>query len=185
PSGRAATTSPPAGRPSRRLRERCERDRAAPASRRARTARSCGRSRARGRPGRRARDLSRGASAGEASARYARAFMEATRLDEATLPDYLRGLGLVRAGDRVEVEPAGDGNINWVRRARSGGHSWIVKQARPALERFPEYRVTTDRILFEARWLETVRPLDAERVCPTVVRFDPEARVLVLEDLGR
>lgn len=111
--------------------------------------------------------------------------MEATRLDEATLPDYLRGLGLVRAGDRVEVEPAGDGNINWVRRARSGGHSWIVKQARPALERFPEYRVTTDRILFEARWLETVRPLDAERVCPTVVRFDPEARVLVLEDLGR
>ena len=111
--------------------------------------------------------------------------MDATRLDEATLPDYLRRLGLVREGDRVEVEPAGDGNINWVRRARSGERSWIVKQARPALERFPEYRVTTDRILFEARWLETVRPLDAERVCPAVVCFDPEARVLVLEDLGQ
>ena len=110
---------------------------------------------------------------------------EAARLDEATLPDYLRRLGLVQPGERVAVEPAGDGNINWVRRARSGARSWIVKQARPALERFPEYRVTTDRILFEARWLEQVRPLDAEGVCPGVVRFDPEARVLVLEDLGR
>jgi 5-methylthioribose kinase len=108
----------------------------------------------------------------------------AAPLDEATLPDYLRRLGLVRAGDRVEVEPAGDGNINWVRRARSGARSWVVKQARPALERFPEYRVTTDRILFEARWLEVARPLDAEGVCPRVIRFDPEARVLVLEDLG-
>ena len=110
--------------------------------------------------------------------------MDATPLDEATLPDYLRRLGLVRVGDRVEVEPAGDGNINWVRRARSGERSWIVKQARPELERFPEYRVTTDRILFEARWLATVRPLDAEQVCPAVVRFDPEARALVLEDIG-
>jgi 5-methylthioribose kinase len=106
------------------------------------------------------------------------------RLDEENLPDYLRRLGLVGRSDRVAVEPAGDGNINWVRRARSGTHAWVVKQARPALERFPEYQVTTDRILFEARWLETVRPLDAEGVCPGVVRFDPDARVLVLEDLG-
>ncbi len=109
---------------------------------------------------------------------------EAARLDEASLPDYLRRLGLVERGDAVAVEPAGDGNINWVRRARSGGRSWVVKQARPALERFPEYEVTTDRILFEARWLATVRRFDLEGVCPAVVRFDPEARVLVLEDLG-
>jgi 5-methylthioribose kinase len=82
------------------------------------------------------------------------------------------------------VEPAGDGNINWVRRVRAGGRSWVVKQARPALERFPQYQAPTERIVCEARWLETVRPLDAGRVCPAVLAFDEAARVLVLEDLG-
>jgi 5-methylthioribose kinase len=108
---------------------------------------------------------------------------EPVRLDEASLPSYLRRLGIL-AGDPVLVEPAGDGNINWVRRVRAGPRSWVVKQARPALERFPEYRVSTERIVFEARWLETAARFDREGVCPRVVAFDPDARVLVLEDLG-
>jgi 5-methylthioribose kinase len=71
-----------------------------------------------------------------------------------------------------------------VRRVRAGARSWVVKQARLALERFPQYQAPTERIVCEARWLETVRPLDAERACPEVVAFDEPARVLVLEDLG-
>jgi 5-methylthioribose kinase len=78
----------------------------------------------------------------------------------------------------------GDGNINWVRRLRTADGSWVVKQARPALERFPEYEVSTERIVFEARFYETVAGLDAAGVCPTVLGFDAEQRVLVLEDLG-
>lgn len=112
-------------------------------------------------------------------------------LDEAALPDYLRGIGLVDAGEAVSVEKAGDGNINWVRRARvraDGGpkttRSFIVKQARPALERFPEYRVSTDRIVFEHRFYEAVRSLDTGGVCPRVIAFQEADRVLVLEDLG-
>src|SRR5690606_342831 len=105
-------------------------------------------------------------------------------LDEASLPAYLRRLGLLAPGESVRIEPAGDGNINWVRRARTADRSFVVKQARPALERFPRYRAPTARIGFEARWLETVARLDEAGVCPRVERFDPAARVLVLEDLG-
>jgi len=114
-------------------------------------------------------------------------------LTEAALPDYLRSIGVLGPGDTVSVEKAGDGNINWVRRARAAsedgaeGHStrsWIVKQARPALERFPEYQVDTARIVFEHRWYEAVAPFDAEGVCPAVHGFREEDRVLVLEDLG-
>jgi 5-methylthioribose kinase len=106
-------------------------------------------------------------------------------LQDATLPDYVRTLGLVGRAEPLVVEPAGDGNINWVRRVRApSGRSWIVKQARPALERFPEYRASTERIVFEHRWLEVARPLDRGRVCPEVVCFDEQRRVLVLEDLG-
>jgi 5-methylthioribose kinase len=91
-----------------------------------------------------------------------------------------------RPGERARLEPAGDGNINWVRRVRGEGpgRSWIVKQARPALERFPEYRVTTARILCEARYYEQTEGFDAEAVRPRVLHFDAAQRVLVLEDLG-
>ena len=107
-------------------------------------------------------------------------------LTDDSLPAYLIRRGLAPAGEMLVVEPAGDGNINWVRRVRAParGTSWIVKQARPALERFPQYHASTERILFEARWFEIARPLDRERVCPRVLDLDSGARVLVLEDLG-
>lgn len=107
-------------------------------------------------------------------------------LDDRALPDYLRALGVAGPEDRIEVEPAGDGNINWVRRARvpARGVAVVVKQARPALERFPQYQASTERIVFEQRWLEIARPLDAGGVCPAVLHFDEARRVLVLEDLG-
>src|SRR5690606_20526379 len=106
-------------------------------------------------------------------------------LDEALLPAYLRSIGLASGAEDVVVEPAGDGNINWVRRARIAGRtSIVVKQARPALERFPQYRASTERIVFEHRWLERAAPHDARGVCPRVLFFDEARRVLVLEDLG-
>jgi len=107
-----------------------------------------------------------------------------TPLDDASLAAHLVARGLLAGGDHVGVETAGDGNVNWVRRARSGARSWIVKQARPALERFPQYRASTERIVFEERWFAIARPLDARGVCPEVLDFDVARRVLVLEDLG-
>ncbi len=108
------------------------------------------------------------------------------RLDDSNLPEFLSGIGLFESRAGVRVEPAGDGNINWVRRVSTpgGGASWVVKQARPALERFPQYRVSTERIVFEARYYEVVAPFDSQGVCPRVVHFDETQRVLVLEDLG-
>jgi 5-methylthioribose kinase len=62
----------------------------------------------------------------------------------------------------------------------------VVKQARGALERFPEYKVDTARMLFEAKYFEIVRarvPALAG-VPPRVLQFDAANRVLVMEDLG-
>jgi len=105
---------------------------------------------------------------------------------EADLPGYLVTLGLLTPGEPARVEFAGEGNINWVRRVRSLARecSFVVKQARPALERFPEYRVSTLRIECEARWYETVARFDRDGVCPRVHHFDPQRKALVLEDLA-
>jgi 5-methylthioribose kinase len=109
-----------------------------------------------------------------------------TRLTDELLPRYLEGIGLLSPQEKVSVEPAGDGNINWVRRVRcrSDGRSFVVKQARPSLERFPEYQVPTERIVFEARYYEKARRLQPSPICPGVLRFDERERVLILEDLG-
>jgi 5-methylthioribose kinase len=109
------------------------------------------------------------------------------QLDDASLVPYVRSLGLLPPDRSLEVEPAGDGNINYVRRIRAAGDgSLIVKHARPTLERFPEYEAPTERLLFEYAYGEVVLELAPEEapVLPQVLHFDPEARALVLEDLG-
>ncbi len=109
---------------------------------------------------------------------------EPLHLTEANLPEYFEKSGILGSASGARVEPAGEGNINWVRRVRAGGRSWVVKQARPALERFPEYRASTERIAFERRYYARVAPFDPTGVCPRIHHFDPERCALVLEDLG-
>ncbi|MEX2205887.1 MAG: phosphotransferase [Myxococcota bacterium] len=108
-------------------------------------------------------------------------------LDDPTHPPYLVRAGLLADARGAVVEPAGDGNINWVRRVRAAnGRSLVVKQARAALERFPEYKVDSARMVFEARYFEQVRARVPARagVAPQVLWFDEPGRVLVMEDLG-
>jgi len=109
------------------------------------------------------------------------------RLNDQNLPTYLAARGLLTQPAAARVEPAGDGNINFVRRVRAAdGSTLIVKQARDALERFPEYRVTTERIVFENRYLQQAALAAPEHasLLPVVHHFDEAERVLVLEDLG-
>ena len=107
-------------------------------------------------------------------------------LTDDQLPAYLARLGLLAQPERARVEPAGDGNINYVRRVRLEGQSWIVKQARAALEKFPEYQVTRERIVFEQRFNSVVLELLPERASsiPGILNFDPENFVIVMQDLG-
>ena len=108
-------------------------------------------------------------------------------LDESTLPAYLRKIGIFTRSDRLRVEPAGDGNINFVRRVRAqSGQSVIVKHARPTLERFPEYQAPTERLVFEYRFITCIaeRAPDEAKLLPRVLHFDAEAPAIVMEDLG-
>jgi 5-methylthioribose kinase len=106
-------------------------------------------------------------------------------LNELSAVDYLRERGLLGAAEKATLTPAGDGNINWVRRVRcADGRSFILKQAREQLERFPQYRADTKRILIEYAWLQLAHPLDIDECCPRVLDFCAESRVLALEDLG-
>jgi 5-methylthioribose kinase len=108
-------------------------------------------------------------------------------LSDEGIPAYIRELGLADPDEPSSVASGGDGNINWVRRVQIGGprpRAIVLKQARPALERFPQYAAPTERLLFEARWFELARAQDSEAICPRVLALDDPNRVLVLEDLS-
>jgi 5-methylthioribose kinase len=108
------------------------------------------------------------------------------QLDAESLLPWLERCGVLACGVPARVEPAGRGNLNFVRRVRpERGPSWVVKQARPHVEGFPEFPLSSERIVFEWRYLRAAAELVPEHAAllPAVRHFDPEARVLVLEDV--
>ena len=53
-------------------------------------------------------------------------------LTDSNVAETLQRLGLLEPGEAAEVEPAGDGNINWVRRIRAPGYSASAAASRSA-----------------------------------------------------
>lgn len=108
------------------------------------------------------------------------------RLDERNLVPWLERAGLLEPGSGAQVERAGRGNLNFVRRVRPArGPSFVVKHAPPHVEGLPQYALPAGRIGFEARYARVLcELLPGAELAPRVLHFDPQACVLVMEDLG-
>lgn len=106
--------------------------------------------------------------------------------DAGPLERYLRERGVLSAADSLAaVTRAGDGNMNCTVRAVATQRSVIVKQARPWVEKYPQFAAPWDRAAREAEFYGLVAGCRAlAKVMPRLLDFDPEARVLILEDLG-
>jgi len=102
------------------------------------------------------------------------------------LTTYLVRSGFLPPGERVkELSKAGDGNMNCTVRVRAAGQSFIVKQARPWVEKYPQFPAPSDRALREAEFYGWIaqEPSLANRM-PRLLQADAESRVLILEDMG-
>jgi len=75
--------------------------------------------------------------------------------------------------------------MNCTVRVSTSAGSFIVKQSRPWVEKYPQFAAPWDRACREAEFYQLVvkRPSVASMM-PGLLSFDAEARVLVLEDLG-
>jgi len=96
-------------------------------------------------------------------------------------------LGWMKSGEHLRtLTKAGDGNMNCTLRADVGGaRTFIVKQGRPWVEKYPTIAAPADRTLIEGAFYRTIgrNPELAARM-PGMVGLDVEARLLALEDLG-
>ena len=79
----------------------------------------------------------------------------------------------------------GDGNMNMTVRVRTAGETFILKQARPYVVKYPHIPAPVERAAVEAAFYRAIADHEAVAACmPRLLGFDSEAHLLWLEDLG-
>lgn len=103
-----------------------------------------------------------------------------------SLGKFLNAAGIMANDEKlVRAEKAGEGNMNCTVRVTTDQHTFIVKQARPWVEKYPQFEAPWDRTLREMEFYQTIARNDAvARAMPRLLHADPDARLIVLEDLG-
>lgn len=82
------------------------------------------------------------------------------------------------------VQTAGQGNMNYVLRVTTSRRTFILKQSRPWVEKYPHIAAPFDRALVEAQFYGLFAGTEAAKFMPKLHGFDAESRILWLEDLG-
>ena len=106
--------------------------------------------------------------------------------DLAALASYLRQRGWLASDECLQrAEKAGEGNMNYTLRIQTSARSFILKQARPWVEKYPSIAAPWERALVEGRFYEAVQnqPTIAA-LMPKLIGVDADAHILALEDLG-
>ena len=85
----------------------------------------------------------------------------------------------------VSISKRGEGNMNCVLRVKTATRSFIVKQSRGYVEKYPQVAAPAERAVTEGAFYEKVATVAAiQSIMPKILGLDPKSNVIVLEDLG-
>ncbi|MCK0160043.1 phosphotransferase [Allomuricauda sp. F6463D] len=112
--------------------------------------------------------------------------MEMMTKDIDHLENYLRGQAWLKKDERITtVEIPGAGNMNFTLRIRTDQGSFILKQSRGYVEKYPQVSAPSDRALREAEFYTiTTNDEFLRSKMPKLQGVDEENHVLKLADLG-
>ncbi|PHI19650.1 aminoglycoside phosphotransferase [Lewinellaceae bacterium SD302] len=99
---------------------------------------------------------------------------------------YLDNHGLLKSGEKlVKVNSAGAGNMNLTLRLETNRGSYILKQSRPYVEKYPQVDAPIERVLTEAAFLQRIAKEEmlAKR-SPDLLNLDAQNYALFMQDLG-
>lgn len=83
------------------------------------------------------------------------------------------------------IEKAGQGNMNLTLRVGAGERSFIIKQARSWVEKYPQIEAPAERSIVEANFYDIISSnKKLKQLTPELLGRDSESFFLVLEDLG-
>lgn len=121
--------------------------------------------------------------------RFQRAFPIAFFLEKDTtaVNDYLEQQGWLCEKEVIlSLEKPGTGNMNFVLRATTNQRSFILKQARPWVEKFPQIDAPVERVAVEAQFFQVLQKIDSiNQYTPKCLAFDTNNFILLTEDLGK
>lgn len=111
-------------------------------------------------------------------------FLEANQ--DAALEVYLKTKGWIDQEDKVHsTEKPGEGNMNFVLRVRTKEGSFIVKQARPWVEKYPQLEAPIGRIHTESQFYSLVQTNETlKEYTPLLLATDLDNFLIKVEDLG-
>ncbi|MBC2837816.1 phosphotransferase [Robiginitalea sp. SC105] len=109
-----------------------------------------------------------------------------TQTPPAEITAGLTALGWLETGETVrEVSLAGEGNMNVVLRLQTDRRSLILKQSRPYVQKYPDIPAPVERIRSEYRFYREVNGAGIDDYLPTILGFDDEGCLMLMEDLGQ
>ena len=102
------------------------------------------------------------------------------------LTSFLQSKKLLQDSEQIlDLSKPGEGNMNFVLRVKTNLRSFIVKQSRPFVQKYPQIAAPVERIIVEAKFFQTIAQLDSiNEYSPKVIAFDGDNYILLLEDLG-
>ncbi len=112
-------------------------------------------------------------------------FLHESQLEE--LSYYLKTKAYIGKEETVSgVEKPGEGNMNYVLRINTTAQSFILKQSRPWVEKYPHIPAPIERVLVEAEFLRLVAHYPMLKNTSAVIKWvDEENFLLCTEDLGK
>ncbi len=106
--------------------------------------------------------------------------------DKELLTPYLRSMGWLNEGEPiVSTEIPGAGNMNFTLRVKTPTRSFILKQSRPYVEKYPQVAAPRERVLREAEFYQLISKKPELRArMPEVLGLDEHNCTMLMEDLG-
>ncbi|MEM0543744.1 phosphotransferase [Flavobacterium sp. j3] len=85
----------------------------------------------------------------------------------------------------VSLSKPGEGNMNYVLRVDTGKRTFIVKQSRGYVEKYPQVVAPEKRVVTESAFYEKIATkINVQKYMPRLIGIDVENNVMVIEDLG-
>ncbi|MEX2589070.1 MAG: hypothetical protein WD334_02620, partial [Chitinophagales bacterium] len=111
-------------------------------------------------------------------------FLESDNLWD--MEKYLDKQNFLKPNEQLKsVSVAGNGNMNLVLRVKSNLRSFIVKQSRPWVEKYPHIEAPDERSIIEGQFYGLIKLKNGiEKFFPDLLKLDAASGVLLIEDLG-
>ncbi len=104
-----------------------------------------------------------------------------------TINDYLHAQEWLKADEKViSAEKPGDGNMNFTLRCKTDkNRSFIIKQSRDYVEKYPQVKAPANRVLRESEFYGIISSdQELKEMTPDIILADEESNILLMEDLG-